>query len=258
MGNKGTVLLFGSTTSEVLFDIQRAVETAGYTLRLLSCKRVTLVTNLDCNAVQVLLLYLENIERHHYDMIMDVLKSEAFKAVPAIVIGRSEECQELMDFITMQDVTQLARPTSIPEIMRTVEQKMEQRREALIRITKDFRKTVWIVDSDPKMLTLIRGFLANDYQVRSFFSNAQLYSALREARPTLIVANYQMPGSLGNDMIDAMRSIDGSGDVPVVFTATSKERLYAEATLPVKPVGFVAKPVTKRQMLDVVMTAIGK
>lgn len=258
MTSKGTVLLFGSTTSEVVFDIQRAVEAAGYQIRLLSCKRKTFISNLDANALQVLLMYLENIERHHYEMIMDLLSSESFSSVPLIVVGRADECDELRALISFQHVTELTRPTSMPAIMEAVEQNMRRRAEMLNIETKDERKVVWVVESDPRMMRLTKSFLDAEYRVRAFISNAQFYAALQTERPHMVVANYQMPGSLGNDMLDALSGMPGCGDLPLIFIATPKERQYAEATLAKKPLGYAMKPLTKRLLQETVAEGFKK
>jgi len=96
-------------------------------------------------------------------------------------------------------------------------------------------KTIFVVDDDPGVRTLMERVLGSRCRVRSFESGSSALNALQSVKPDVLLTDLQLPDLSGEDLALAMRLL--RRPVRVIFMSGSAERLatarfLADATVP--------------------------
>ncbi|MCL2623842.1 MAG: response regulator [Planctomycetaceae bacterium] len=114
------------------------------------------------------------------------------------------------------------------------------------------RAIILIVDDSAANLTLCKGLLNDEYDVRLAKSGKMALAALERLRPDLVLLDIEMPDVSGFEVMDAMSEKPEIKDIPVIFvTSHATEKLVVKA-MEHGAVGYVVKPFQK----DVLCTKI--
>ena len=105
------------------------------------------------------------------------------------------------------------------------------------------RKHILIVDDDSSVLKLIKGYLAEKYDVATAISGKVAMKFLETRKTDLVLLDYEMPGENGPAVLRKIRSDERIKDLPVVFLTgvTAKEKI--QEVLALKPQGYLLKPI---------------
>jgi CheY-like chemotaxis protein len=102
---------------------------------------------------------------------------------------------------------------------------------------------ILVVDDDRTVLTYLKAILGREgYRVFTALDALQGPMVARQAQPDLVVLDLAMPGGGGTAVLDRLRRLQGTMQVPVVvYSGLSRERV--EELVPADPdVLFVQKP----------------
>ena len=116
---------------------------------------------------------------------------------------------------------------------------------------------IYIVDDEPMLLELASIILAPfGYQLKTFRDPDVALAAFRDARPRppLIITDYAMHRMNGLRLMEACRELESQQKVLLVSGTVGPE-VFRDS--PVKPDGFLSKPYTAQQLIDVVKAALG-
>ena len=105
------------------------------------------------------------------------------------------------------------------------------------------RFTILIVDDMPENLAVLGDLLQSDYRVRAASSGARaLAAAVSEPRPDLILLDVMMPEMDGYEVLERLRAMPETRDIPVIFV-TAMDAAEDEARgLDLGAVDYIAKP----------------
>jgi CheY-like chemotaxis protein len=117
---------------------------------------------------------------------------------------------------------------------------------------------ILVIDDDRTVLTYLKAVLGREgYRVYTALDALQGPMVARQARPDLVVLDLAMPGGGGTAVLDRLRRLQGTMQVPVVvYSGLPRER--AEQLVPTGPdVLFVQKPGTPDDVLAAVRSLLG-
>jgi two-component system phosphate regulon response regulator PhoB len=79
------------------------------------------------------------------------------------------------------------------------------------------RGIIVMADNDMAGLTVIENSLSGIYRFYSVSSGRKLFELLKTVKPDLILLGMKMPDSDGYEIIEKLKKMDETGDVPVIF-----------------------------------------
>ena len=110
------------------------------------------------------------------------------------------------------------------------------------------RKHILIVDDDSSVLKLIKGYLAEKYDVATAISGKVAMKFLETRKTDLVLLDYEMPVENGPAVLSKIRSDENTKNLPVVFLTgvTAKEKI--QEVLAMKPQGYLLKPIDAERL----------
>ena len=123
----------------------------------------------------------------------------------------------------------------------------------------DRRKHVLVVDDDSGMLKVIKEHIKSDYDVATAISGKLARKFLEKKDTDLILLDYMMPGEDGPAVLKTLRENPKTKNIPVVFLTgmTEREKIMELLSGPIRPQGYILKPVEKDKLLATVKNTIG-
>lgn len=119
------------------------------------------------------------------------------------------------------------------------------------------KKRILIVDDDVNMLKMLRMFLQDDYKVTIVDSGKLALDCIMKHTPDLILLDYMMPLIDGPAVLETIRKREESKDVPVLFLTAVTDRDIISKCLSLNPQGYLAKPVSRDDLLSRVGEILG-
>lgn len=119
------------------------------------------------------------------------------------------------------------------------------------------RKHILIVDDDSSVLKLIRGYLAERYDVATAISGKVALKFLETKKTDLVLLDYEMPGENGPSVLGKIRSNANTKDLPVVFLTGVTDRDKIQEVLAMKPQGYLLKPIEMERLSSTIKGILG-
>ena len=116
---------------------------------------------------------------------------------------------------------------------------------------------ILVVDDDRTVLTYLKAVLGGEgYRVFTAMDALQGPMVARQSQPDLVVLDLAMPGGGGPAVLDRLRRMQGTMQIPVVvYSGLPKERV--EQLVPIGPdLLFVQKPGTPDEVLNAVRSLL--
>lgn len=117
---------------------------------------------------------------------------------------------------------------------------------------------ILIVDDNVELRTIIRDYLKEDGYVKLHVSENGL-SALRKAKsdpPGLIIAEYDLPGLDGLELLKEVRKDNSLADTPFIMISSESQQKYVAQSAEFGVTGFVVKPFSHQTLSDKVALAL--
>lgn len=104
-------------------------------------------------------------------------------------------------------------------------------------------RTILIVDDSPENLLVLGEVLRERYKVRAANSGARaLQLAQQLPLPSLILLDVMMPGMSGYEVLERLRRIDATREIPVIFTTAMSATEDEQRGLVLGAVDYITKP----------------
>lgn len=111
------------------------------------------------------------------------------------------------------------------------------------------KKRLLVVDDDKMVLSILRGYLLTDYNVRCVDTGKEALEILEYAKPDCILLDYKMPVMDGPEVLKRIRQSGKLNDVPVIFLTGASDRESVAECLSYHPADYILKPVDKLTLL---------
>lgn len=173
--------------------------------------------------------------------------------IPIAIIGDSEECEQFRRILPQTGATFFRRPLSTMQLecdllgmleARTVRPDVGEGESSPQTVEQPARrKHILLVDDDINVLKLLKGYLAQRYDVATAISGKVALKFLETRDTDLVLLDYEMPGENGAVILDRIRGHARTEKLPVIFLTGVTERERIQEFLALKIQGYLMKPI---------------
>lgn len=122
---------------------------------------------------------------------------------------------------------------------------------------KPARRHILIVDDDSGVLKLIKGYLAEKYDVATAISGKVALKFLETRKTDLVLLDYEMPGENGSAVLSRIRADKKTKNLPVIFLTGVTAREKIQEVLSLKPQGYLLKPIETERLFAAIEKVFG-
>ena len=106
------------------------------------------------------------------------------------------------------------------------------------------KSRVLIVDDEPGNIKILSNVLAQDYALSVATDGKQALAIAREQSPDIILLDMVMPEMDGIEVCEALKAIQETRDIPVIFVTSMSDTVNEERGLDAGAVDYISKPVS--------------
>lgn len=215
----------------------------------------------------------------------NVQRKIAEQEIPLVVIGEAEDCEQFALVAPHLEPLVLRRPITAQKIAQSVSEMLEgrkrkrERETAMLRRREEEerarrlleesaakeaaeaegerRKHILVIDDDSSILKLLKGYLAERYDVATAISGKVAMKFLESKDTDLVLLDYEMPVENGSVVFGKIRSLEKTKDLPVVFLTGVTEKSKITEVLSMKPQGYLLKPVDMEKLSSTIKGILG-
>ncbi|MCR5510426.1 MAG: response regulator [Lachnospiraceae bacterium] len=193
----------------------------------------------------LLTMYMDAHERPEPKVLRFLIDRMEETGVHMIVIGEREDVQYVLDNVPGDLIYKtIYRPINNDEYIDIVA-------DYCARVdTGEFKKSILIVDDDPNYMSLVRGWLKEDYKVAMANSGLQAIKWLGKNRADLILLDHEMPITTGPQVLEMLRHDDETRNIPVIFLTGKSDKESVMAVVNLKPEGYFLKNIGREELLE--------
>lgn len=114
------------------------------------------------------------------------------------------------------------------------------------------RGRILVVDDNPLMLKVIKEHLHEEYDVATAVNGRVALRFLENRDVDLILLDYEMPEEDGAAVLEKIRKLERSADVPVIFLTGVSDRKKIKKALVMKPEGYLLKPIDHEKLISTI------
>lgn len=164
------------------------------------------------------------------------LKDKAMEEdIPVFAIGDEADLQDLRELHMGKVIRQeFRRPLNIKEMVQAVKDYIGDEDNL-------HKKKILAVDDSKVMLSSIKNWLGDKYQVSMAESGMAAIASLSLNRPDLILLDYEMPICDGKQTLEMIRSEREFADIPVIFLTGKQDRESIMQVMGLGPAGYLLK-----------------
>ncbi|MCX4304810.1 MAG: response regulator [Acetatifactor sp.] len=220
----------------------------------------------------------------------NVQRKIAEQEIPLVVIGEAEDCEQFALIAPHLEPLVLRRPITAQKISLSISEMLEDRKKKQERETArlrrqeaaerarrlleeaarkeealeaakeaegERRKHILVIDDDSSILKLLKGYLAERYDVATAISGKVAMKFLETKETDLVLLDYEMPVENGSVVFGKIRSMEKTKDLPVVFLTGVTEKSKITEVLSMKPQGYLLKPVDMEKLSSTIKGILG-
>lgn len=120
------------------------------------------------------------------------------------------------------------------------------------------RKHILIVDDDSSVLKLLKGYLAERYDVATAINGKVAMKFLETKRTDMVLLDYEMPEENGAAVLRKIRENNKTRNIPVVFLTGITERGKIQEILALKIQGYLLKPIDMEKVSSTIKSVLGR
>lgn len=111
------------------------------------------------------------------------------------------------------------------------------------------RGRILVIDDNPLMLKVIKEHLHEDYDVATAINGKVALRFLENRSVDLILLDYEMPDEDGPAVLEKLRAMESTKNVPVIFLTGISDKKKITKALLMKPEGYLLKPIDHDKLI---------
>jgi Response regulator containing a CheY-like receiver domain and an HD-GYP domain len=203
------------------------------------------------------------------------------QGIPIIIVGNREECEQFTKIVPTTQATFFQRPISAQKLEHSIVELLEKQGEkksaagaanagggtdinkAAPSMPAELpkppaRKHILIVDDDSSVLKLLKGYLAERYDVATAINGKVAMKFLETKRTDMVLLDYEMPEENGAAVLRKIRENSKTRNLPVVFLTGITERGKIQEVLALKIQGYLLKPIDMEKVSSTIKGVLGR
>ncbi|MBE7005105.1 MAG: response regulator [Ruminococcaceae bacterium] len=170
---------------------------------------------------------------------LDELCARSGKKV--ICIGTQEQYHVFLeDFAQVRVAAFFERPLNMDRFLKCVIEGQD---------TANQRKRILIVDDDASYRQLVREWLKDKYDISMANGGTQAITVLSAKTCDLVLLDYEMPIVPGPQVMEMIRSMPQTENIPIVFLTGKDDEMSIRRVLELHPAGYLLKTVSEADLL---------
>ena len=117
------------------------------------------------------------------------------------------------------------------------------------KMTLGNKKNILVVDDDPSYAGMVREWIKDHYHVHVVTSGMQAIGLLTKKPIDLILLDYEMPVVDGPKVLQMLRQVPETADIPVIFLTGNGTKEAVARVMELKPEGYILKSTTRNELL---------
>ena len=113
-------------------------------------------------------------------------------------------------------------------------------------------KEILLVDDDITFLKIVKKWMMGKYNVTAVKSGVQAIKYITSHRPDLILLDYDMPITTGNQVLEMIRSEPESADIPIIFLTGKSDRETVMQVMALRPQGYLLKTMDREKIVSAI------
>lgn len=114
------------------------------------------------------------------------------------------------------------------------------------------RGRILVIDDNPLMLKVIKEHLHEEYDVATAINGKVALRFLESRSVDLILLDYEMPDQDGPAVLEKLRSMEKTKDIPVIFLTGISDKKKITKALIMKPEGYLLKPIDHDKLMSTI------
>lgn len=148
------------------------------------------------------------------------------------------------------------------DVMRVAEQLLaqiakEEEKEKALQGEAERKKHILVVDDDSSVLKLLKGYLAERYDVATAISGKIALKFLETKKTDMVLLDYEMPAENGAEVLAKIRENQATANLPVVFLTGVTDKKKILEVLALKPQGYLTKPIDMEKLSSTIKGVLG-
>lgn len=227
---------------------------------------------------------------------VNVERKIAEKRIAIIIVGDSEECDQFERIAPTMEVNMFRKPLSsqkleegivkllkekrpnageegrsvtvarddikTKDVMRVAEQLLaqiakEEEKEKALQAEAERKKHILVVDDDSSVLKLLKGYLAERYDVATAISGKIALKFLETKKTDMVLLDYEMLVENGAEVLVKIRENQATANLPVVFLTGVTDKKKILEVLALKPQGYLTKPIDMEKLSSTIKGVLG-
>lgn len=227
---------------------------------------------------------------------VNVERKIAENRIPIIIVGDAEECDQFERVAPTMEVTMFRKPLSSQkleegivkllkekrpqagegsrsvtvskddiktrDVMRVAEELLaqlakEEEKEKALKAEIGRKKHILVVDDDSSVLKLLKGYLAERYDVATAINGKIALKFLETKKTDMVLLDYEMPVENGAAILSKIRENEATAKLPVVFLTGVTDRKKILEVLALKPQGYLTKPIDMEKLSSTIKGVLG-
>lgn len=200
--------------------------------------------------------------------------------IPIVIVGNREECEQFTKIAPTTQATFFQRPISAQKLEHSIVELLEKRERKKAaegtaaggsagthkevssvqaqQPAAPARKHILIVDDDSSVLKLLKGYLAERYDVATAINGKVAMKFLETKRTDMVLLDYEMPEENGAAVLRKIRENSKTRNLPVVFLTGVTERGKVQELLALKIQGYLLKPIDMEKVSSTIKGVLGR
>ncbi|MGN0152471.1 MAG: response regulator [Wujia sp.] len=182
-----------------------------------------------------------------------------YASIPVVCLGTKDELAAFKPYIDAGQYEVLMRPITISSIVRKLWEMLgiaQENEETQNNKGGVHKKSILLIDDSAVQLRMMKGLLQDRFNIEMAKSGDVALKIIMREKPDMIFLDYDMPGQDGKATLEKIRAYEPAKNTPVVFLTGVKDRARIQAVLSLKPAGYILKPVSQDQIMDIIKTVL--
>ena len=154
---------------------------------------------------------------------------------PLFVSGNEQEIEEFKNTVPAHLIqAEYQRPINVKDMVSDIGKYLEEH-------DRSEQKVILAVDDSGVMLTSIKNWLSDKYNVMCADSGVSAIKYITMKKPDLIILDYEMPIVDGKQTLAMIRSEKDFSDIPVIFLTGRQDKDSIMEVMEYRPAGYLLK-----------------
>lgn len=269
---KETVLIYGVADNNEVKEIRTAVQ-GWFSMHFLGAGQRLKATKRGAEEGRVMLVCLREVKSVYLYALGEFLEENDDIAV--VVLSTPDELSSFKRTVNCEIYKHIGRPAQmhmIESALRRCFIDMERKLNAYGTTSlseksssplsknsaTDKRKTILVVDDDPRILRLVCMYLKDLYNVSTALSGTVALKYLDGRLPDLMLLDNMMPVMSGMKLLEMVRKNPLTAELPVIFMTGIHEKDTVIKCIALKPRGYLVKPLEKMELVSRIKEVLGE